>query len=190
MRRRNLLKLLLGSPFVVGCSPKEFFTSPVRTNALRPPGALPESLFAARCIRCGRCAEVCPYRAIVVLDIRHGLNAGTPLIYPERVPCYLCMKCVEVCPTGTLRKVSQKEVRMGLARIIRPSCVSWNRTGICRSCYNACPFKERAIKLDRLRPVVVEEECVGCGLCTYSCPVSPKAVVIEPVYSFRTLKGG
>ncbi|OAQ21379.1 4Fe-4S dicluster domain-containing protein [Thermosulfurimonas dismutans] len=187
MDRRLFLKFL-ATGILVGCAPGEFTSSPIKTNVLRPPGAIPEDFFASRCIRCGRCAESCPYRSIKILDIKHGFYAGTPVIYAEKIPCYLCMRCVKVCPTGTLQKVSQKEVRMGLARVNRRLCVTWNGTGICRSCYNACPFKEQAIKLDRLRPIVVPEACVGCGLCTYSCPVKPKAIVIEPIYAFKASK--
>ncbi|QJA05681.1 4Fe-4S dicluster domain-containing protein [Thermosulfurimonas marina] len=183
MKRREFLAAL-ALTLAAGCAPGELASSPIKTNVLRPPGAIPEDFFASRCIRCGRCAESCPYRSIRILDIRHGFYAGTPVIYVEKIPCYLCMRCVKVCPTGTLQKISQKEVRMGLARVNRRACVTWNGTGICRSCYNACPFREKAIKLDRLRPVVIEEHCVGCGICTHACPVNPKAIVVEPVYAF------
>ncbi len=161
------------------------FASPVKVNHLRPPGAVPEEIFPAKCIRCGRCAEICPYRSIRVLDVKYGVFAGTPLIEVEKIPCYLCMKCVEICPTGTLRPISQEEVRMGVAVINRRQCITWRGIALCRTCYNVCPFKEKAIHLDQLRPVVDEKYCTGCGLCTHGCPVNPKAINIEPIYSFR-----
>ena len=161
--------------------------SPVTTNRLRPPGAVPEEAFAGKCIRCGRCVEVCPYRSITPLDIRAGIYAGTPLIHAEEVPCYLCMKCVDVCPTGTLARVSMEETRMGLAVINKFTCFSWKGMTLCRTCYDKCPFKDRAIRLEELKPVVEESACTGCGLCTHACPVTTadgqKAINIEPLYA-------
>ncbi len=171
----------------------KFFKSPVTTNVLRPPGAVPEEIFPSKCIRCGRCVEVCPYKAIRPLDIREGIYAGTPLIFVEEIPCYLCMKCVEVCPTGTLRPIQQKETRMGLAVIDKHACMTWNEElALCRTCYNVCPFKEKAIKLNELRPVVIDDYCTGCGLCVHGCPVTrkdgKKAINVEPIYASRPVK--
>lgn len=161
--------------------------SPVRMNRLRPPGAVPEEVFPAKCIRCGRCVEVCPYRSIIMLDIRHGIHAGTPLIEAENIPCYLCMKCVDVCPTGSLQRVRQENTRMGLAVINTFTCLAYEGIILCRTCYDKCPFMEKAIRLDQLKPVIDENHCTGCGLCTNACPVTTKdgkkAVNITPVYA-------
>ncbi len=187
--RRSFLKILAGLfllPARKACA-GGIFQSPVATNRLRPPGAVSEEIFTGKCIRCGRCIEVCPYRSIIQLDARVGIHAGTPLIRAEDVPCYLCMKCVEVCPTGTLRRIRQEDTRMGLAVVDRHRCITWREEALCRTCYNVCPFKEKAIRLDELRPVIDEKYCTGCGLCTHGCPISTedgrKAVNIEPLYS-------
>ncbi len=174
---------------------RPLFPSPVRTNRLRPPGAVPEELFPLRCVRCGRCVEVCPYGSIRPLDIRNGVFAGTPVIDVTKVPCWLCMKCVEVCPTGSLQKVSQQDVRMGMAIIDKHSCFTWKEEGLlCHTCYNVCPFKETAIKLQAMKPVVVEDKCTGCGLCVHACPVTrddgEKAINVQPVYSFDAAGSG
>ncbi len=170
-----------------------FLKSPVTTNVLRPPGAVPEQIFPSKCIRCGRCVEVCPYNSIRPLDVRSGIYAGTPLIFVRDIPCYLCMKCVAVCPTGTLQPIAQEETRMGLAVIDKHACITWNEElALCRTCYNVCPFKEKAIKLDELRPVVIDEFCTGCGLCVHGCQVTQKngkkAINVEPIYSSRPVK--
>ena len=34
------------------------------SSLLRPPGAQGESDFMARCIKCGKCIEACPYQAL------------------------------------------------------------------------------------------------------------------------------
>jgi len=51
----------------------------------------------SRCILCGRCAQVCPKRAIT-LDSKRKI---------DRLKCDLCLKCVEVCPTGAIRVTGQ-----------------------------------------------------------------------------------
>ena len=194
MKRRTFLQLFGEGTACVALLPllaqptaASILRSPVTTNQLRPPGAVPEELFPAKCIRCGRCVEVCPYRSIKMLDIRSGLHAGTPLIEVENIPCYLCMKCVDVCPTGSLQRIKQAETRMGLAVIDKFNCAAWVGMTLCRTCYDKCPFPEKAIRLDQLRPVVDQDACTGCGLCTYACPVTTeagnKAINIEPLYA-------
>lgn len=191
MKRRAFVKGLLGSATLIslvsGKVQAAVFASPVATNRLRPPGAVPEEIFPAKCIRCGRCVEVCPYRSIIMLDIRAGVHAGTPLVEVDNIPCYLCMKCVDVCPTGSLIRVTQEDTRMGLAIVDKYSCAAWSGTTLCRTCYDKCPFPDKAIKLDQLKPVVETEFCTGCGLCTNACPITlengKKAVNIEPIYA-------
>jgi ferredoxin-type protein NapG len=158
--------------------------SPVTINRLRPPGAVDEDDFAGRCIRCGRCVEVCPYRCVLPLDIRSGVHAGTPLIAVQDSPCFLCMKCVEVCPTGALQDISYEETRMGLAVVDHHTCVAWTGETLCRTCYSVCPLRDQAIELVEFRPVVNSEVCVGCGICVNACPVTLsngfKPVTISP----------
>jgi ferredoxin-type protein NapG len=189
LKRRHLLKflgsLITASVFVqVEDGSAALFRSPVTTNRLRPPGAVSEENFVGRCIRCGRCVESCPYRCITMLDIRSGIHAGTPLIAVEQIPCYLCMKCVFVCPTGSLGKIAQEATRMGTAVINKFTCAAWAGVALCRTCYDVCPFKGRAITLHELMPMVVKEACTGCGICTHACPITAedglKAVNIEP----------
>lgn len=196
MDRREILMAAIGMfllpSFSFSAHAGGLFPSPIKTNRLRPPGAVSEEIFAGKCIRCGRCVEVCPYRSIIPLSIRYGVWSGTPVVLVEDVPCYLCMKCVEVCPTGTLIKIGQTETRMGLAVVNKMVCVAWTGETLCRTCYNVCPYKERAIRLDELRPVVDEKYCTGCGICTHGCPISldggGKAINIEPIYLLRASK--
>ncbi len=190
--RRRFLKLLAGIGLLhlpVPAAARTLAGSPLRDNLLRPPGAVLEERYPGTCIRCGRCAEVCPYHCISQLDIRAGLHAGTPVITVEEIPCYLCMKCVQVCPTGALSRISQAETRMGLAVIDHHSCVSWQQDSLlmCKTCYNVCPFRDQAIRLEEFRPVVDERFCTGCGICTHACLVQReqggKAINIKPIYA-------
>ena len=162
-----------------------------RTNRLRPPGAVEEERFMALCIRCNRCLEVCPYGSIKRAG--WGITIGTPLVYPEAKACYLCMACVRLCPTGSLDNAvkNPEHVRMGRAKIDPSLCYSHlffdhdvlpDHTGtrigaLCNTCYNVCPFPDRAIMLkNNLQPVVLEG-CVGCGICTERCPTRPRRAI-------------
>jgi len=46
-----------------------------------------------KCISCGKCAEICQFKAIVMI----GEN---PLVFPEM--CHDCGGCYEVCPAGAI----------------------------------------------------------------------------------------
>ncbi len=150
---------------------------------LRPPGSRSEIDFISRCIRCGKCSQICPYNSIRIASIIEGLTVmGTPYIRARDIPCYLCMKCPPVCPSGALNRELKKkqDVRMGKAVINKKECLAWQGT-ICRSCYQSCPIFDEAIKIDNeLRPVVYEKKCVGCGICENVCPVDPSAIVVKP----------
>jgi MauM/NapG family ferredoxin protein len=149
---------------------------------LRPPGALPEQEFLARCIRCGKCAQVCPYGSIKTASLLDGLKEmGTPIIKARETPCYLCMKCPPVCPSGALKRslATKEEVKIGEAVIDKKICLAWQDT-LCRTCYNDCPIFDEAITMDaKLRPVVHEKKCTGCGICEKVCPVEEAAIVVK-----------
>ncbi|MCP4144965.1 MAG: 4Fe-4S dicluster domain-containing protein [bacterium] len=184
--RRDLLKILAGTAALAplaGCK-ANILGSPVGINRLRPPGAVDEEDFTGRCIRCGRCIEVCPYRSIVPLDATDGVNAGTPLILAEKMPCYLCMECVVVCPTGALQKIELEDTRMGMAIINNETCLAQTDDTLCRTCYSVCPLRDIAIHLKEFKPQVDTSACTGCGVCVHACPIEDsngvKPILIDP----------
>lgn len=186
-RRRTALRTLLGlsAAAPVAASAHSPTASPLRTDRLRPPGAVPEERFAGHCIRCGRCIEVCPYHCVLPLDVRDGVHAGTPVIEVRESPCYLCMKCPEVCPTGALTPLPMADTRMGLAVIDKQTCAAWNDTALCRTCYSVCPLRDVAIVYEEMLPRIVDDACTGCGVCVNACPVvldddGRRAVSVEP----------
>ena len=151
-------------------------------DPLRPPGAVKESEFLVKCIRCRKCEEVCPFDSIKMAHGESGLKMGTPHIEARDIPCYLCedLPCIDACPSEALMPVESKEkVRMGIAIIDESLCLPYNGF-LCRACYERCPIYREAITLkDQLYPVVHEDLCVGCGICVNVCPAETVAISIK-----------
>jgi len=153
---------------------------------IRPPGALPEGEFLKRCIRCARCAAVCPNTAIKMSGLSFGIsNLNTPRIAPREQACMLCMKCTHVCPTGALEPISaddhsvQTLVKMGRAVVDKSMCYSYQKR-TCGVCIRACPFPGVAMKTGLYEQPIVTDACVGCGLCERACIHIPQAIRIIP----------
>ena len=153
---------------------------------IRPPGALPPGEFERACIRCFRCAEVCPPKCIRFDSALDPRSSDTPWIDVRDRACILCMKCTEACPTGALQvipddpEIVQRRVRMGVPQLDRDTCLPWTSKGVCRLCYYACPYPDEAIVLEGARqaPVIRPEDCTGCGLCEEACPESVRAITV------------
>ena len=161
---------------------------------LRPPGAQSESDFMARCVKCGKCLEACPYRAVHVAPGNAGAAAGTPVIDAREQACRLCedFPCVAACPTGALRDVEARaDVHMGTAVIEEDLCIALQGMR-CEVCYRVCPLIDEAMTIDyRMRegdaihavfaPRIDREKCVGCGRCVERCVVGEPRVAIRIV---------
>lgn len=150
---------------------------------LRPPGALEDDDdFLSACLRCELCAQACDAQCILLLGPEEGRHAGTPFILPEEHGCNLCLECTTACPSGALTELSDLEdVAMGIAVVDENLCVSFNGSGACGACHTICPVPGKAIRQGLFdRPTVIAERCVGCGMCTETCPVSErKAIRVE-----------
>ncbi|MHC4405866.1 MAG: 4Fe-4S dicluster domain-containing protein [Planctomycetota bacterium] len=151
---------------------------------LRRPGAGEEGRFLAACIRCAQCVEACPAQILQAAGVGSAPDFGTPYFVPREQPCDLCqglpeMQCIAACPTGALAPLgSRRDVRIGVAAIDPETCLPW-RGVACKACWHACPFPNDAITFDpRGRAVVVDDACVGCGLCEHVCLTEPSSICV------------
>lgn len=136
-------------------------------RAVRPPWALEEWLFAARCDRCGRCIDACPQG---LLGAGRG---GFPKVDFQRGECTFCRACLDRCPRGALR-AQDGAAPWQLHAVVGEACLT--RHGVvCRSCGEQC--ERRAIHFrpaagQAARPEVNPVLCNGCGACVRPCPAA------------------
>jgi NAD-dependent dihydropyrimidine dehydrogenase PreA subunit len=111
-----------------------------------------------------------------------------PYLEVDQRPCVLCAKCTQECPTGALERLPaslpelQARVKMGTPRLRRGRCLSWRGEGVCRLCFEVCPYAGSAIVLVGIQqaPLFDPAKCVGCGQCAEACPSLARAIHILP----------
>jgi MauM/NapG family ferredoxin protein len=170
-----------------------------RPQLIRPPGALSESDFLARCVKCSLCQQTCPTSALHPAIAEAGVEGfWTPVVVPRRGWCeFACTRCSEVCPTGAIARLAparktgydgKPPVRIGTAFVDRSRCLPWAMQTPCIVCEEMCPTDPKAIWFQSVaeagrdgqarqlqRPVVDPVRCVGCGICENKCPVGELA---------------
>ena len=169
---------------------------------IRPPGAVDEPEFLARCIKCSACMKVCPTGGLQPALLEAGLEGlWTPVLVPRVGHCEQgCTLCTQVCPTAALTPLTVGEkigqppavdpVRLGSAAIDRGRCLPWANDTQCIVCEEVCPtspkaifFKEEQVRMRDgtqvlfKRPHVDLEKCIGCGICEARCPVFDRAAI-------------
>lgn len=147
---------------------------------LRPPGALEEMAFRETCSRCGTCANVCPVNCIKI-DTTGHIASGVPYIDADTQPCVACdgLYCMNNCPSGALVPTPLVQINMGLAAWQRETCLRTSGEN-CTICVDQCPLGSAAIDIDGQGIRVKEKGCIGCGVCQFQCPTTPKSIQVVP----------
>ncbi len=175
-------------------------------SIIRPPGAKPEEEFLRYCVRCGECMKVCPTNALHPTFLESGVDGMyTPRLIPRLGYCEMnCVLCSNICPTEALTPldVADKETTIiGTAFIRHELCIPWSEYRDCLVCEEVCPTETKAIKLDEKEvknergqkvrvkfPFVIEDLCIGCGICENKCPVEGSSAI--PVRAPKITSGG
>jgi MauM/NapG family ferredoxin protein len=169
---------------------------------IRPPGALDEPDFLAKCLKCDACMKVCPTNALQPALYEAGFEGfWTPILIPRIGYCeHSCVLCGQVCPTGAIEKLTVADkvgdmpnkppVRMGSACFDKGRCLPWGYGTDCIVCEEVCPTSPKAIyfKMETITtrdgsqktlkvPYVDLDHCTGCGTCENRCPVVDRAGV-------------
>jgi len=204
-RRKVLTGLAAGAVVVPLLRSTPGFAVERQERLLRPPGALDEEYFLARCIRCGECMKVCPNNALQPALTEAGLEGmWTPVMVPRIGYCESsCVLCSQVCPTGAIWEITPKEkgwearvagdakpISLGTAFLDRGRCLPWAMATPCIVCEEWCPTSPKAVYLQPAevadaeghlaqvkQPLVDPHRCVGCGACEYACPVQDRPAV-------------
>jgi len=133
---------------------------------IRPPWALPENEFIARCNRCGDCLSDCPQQ------ILEPDRAGYPQVNFAKGECTFCGACLRLCHAEALVVLAGAPPWQRKA-LITETCL--NVRGIqCRTCAEQC--EQQAIIFrpspgGRTLPQLAMDQCNGCGACYRVCPV-------------------
>jgi polyferredoxin len=189
LRRRHLLGVSAGALALPALTKIGLGRKKPNPFLLRPPGAAVEDEFQRLCVRCGECMKVCIKNALHPTLTEAGLEGMfTPRMIPRIGYCeFACNLCGQVCPTGAIARLPVEEKKkfvMGLAQFDKSRCIPHAHNRSCIVCEEHCPLDEKAIQARDVQvinqqgetvtiqlPHVVEDRCIGCGICEYVCPL-------------------
>ena len=135
--------------------------------------------------------RVCPTGVIQPGQTSNPVKLWTPALNTRLGYCdYSCNSCGIICPTGAISNLTLEEKRrvvVGVARIDQSRCITWAEGRDCIVCEEMCPIPQKAIRLTGggqgrgsrgvLHPHVVQDLCIGCGICEYQCPVAGESAI-------------
>ncbi|MDP2981991.1 MAG: 4Fe-4S binding protein [Candidatus Latescibacter sp.] len=188
---------ILAASAAVSAVPRQI----INPSLIRPPGALVEKDFLNTCVRCGECMKACPTHGLQPAILQAGFEGFyTPVLMSRVGGCEdKCNLCGKICPTGAIRNLPLLEKQyavMGNATIERNLCIAWEQGKLCLICDEICPYDAvefRMVTDEKCtiqRPYVIEDKCVGCGMCEKACPVKGKAAIfVTPINEVRKNNG-
>ncbi len=202
--KRDLLKASGYAAGVLLLMRTSTFSSRNSTKLIRPPGAVEESEFLSKCVKCGECMKACPQNFLHPAFLESGAEGMfTPIVNPQKGYCqYDCNVCGDVCPTQAIQKLALPEKQktvIALARVNHDTCLTYATNTPCLVCEEHCPTSPKAIYTEDVvtkkrngeeyvisQIKVDPKECIGCGICVYVCPVTDKpGIYIYPAQETR-----
>ena len=177
---------------VAGAATVPVYTPAPATPALpvTPPGVTDRKEFYSRCTGCGLCISHCPTRVLRASTTEYGaLRVLHPVKDYDAAMCApYCTTCTDLCPTGALSRLTldaKLSTSVGVAKLTRPNCISFQYYAECGRCAEVCPKK--AITMTQsdvpgfgLYPAINPDICIGCGACQFVCPAHPvKAIHVS-----------
>jgi len=112
-----------------------------------------------------------PTRAVTVPYLEQGLYQGQSLLVLDLNSCTRCDECVKAC----IRQHGDETHGYPLTRLLREGLRfgDYLVATSCRSCKDAycmigCPVD--SIHRGKHLQIVIEDHCIGCGLCARNCP--------------------
>ena len=138
-----------------------------------------------KCIKCGRCADVCSYKAIIIQERPCAAACGMDAISTDENgkadidydKCVSCGMCLVNCPFGAIADKSQ------IFQVIRAIIIQE------RPCAAACGMD--AISTDENGKADIDyDKCVSCGMCLVNCPFGAIADKSQIFQVIRAIQSG
>ncbi|ABK44608.1 4Fe-4S ferredoxin, iron-sulfur binding domain protein [Magnetococcus marinus MC-1] len=203
INRRRVMETALASVMLMPMIQRSASARTLSSAGLiRPPGALDEVDFLARCIKCEACMRVCPTNVLQPALLEGGFEGiWTPLLNNQIGYCeHHCVLCGQVCPTAAIRPISVAEkvgakpfeqpIKLGTAFFDHGRCLPWAMQTPCIVCEEVCPTSPKAIWYKKVeipqrngtmialkQPYVEPDQCIGCGICENQCPVDDQRAI-------------
>lgn len=151
-QRRGLFRAL--GRGVKGAIEVDDITTP---NAIRPLGAVEESVFQRLCNQCGDCVTSCPQQILFMTPTGPEMDLSFN-------HCTFCLECINHCQHQALTSLSQTDT--GWRPQFLNNCNA-RSSGNCEECADDCP--QQAITIASKQLPSLSPHCNGCGECVSSC---------------------